>query len=170
MNELLAAMREMEKLSKEIRTINETISDIACQTHILAINASIEAAAVGEAGKGFTVVANEVGHLSAKCAESVSQTTELIERTVKAIDNGTRLAQTVSESFGAVEMNIADILASSQEQAERIESVSAKMNTISSVVEATAASSEKSAEISEKLKNEAETLKNIVSGFTLKKS
>lgn len=41
MNELLAAMREMEKLSKEIRTINDTISDIAFQTHILAINASI---------------------------------------------------------------------------------------------------------------------------------
>lgn len=177
MNELLEAMREMEKLSKEIRSINDTISDIAFQTHILAINASIEAAAVGEAGKGFTVVANEVGVLSGKCAESVSKTTALIERTVKAIDNGTRLAETVSESFGAVEnntdeveKNIADISASSQEQAERIESVSVKMNTISSVVEATAASSEKSAEISEKLKSEAETLKNIVSGFTLKKS
>ena len=177
MNELLAAMREMEKLSKEIRSINDTISDIAFQTHILAINASIEAAAVGEAGKGFTVVANEVGELSAKCAESVSRTTELIERAVKSINNGTRLAETVSESFGAVEnntdeveKNIADISASSQEQAERIESVSVKMNTISSVVEATAASSEKSAEISEMLKNEAETLKNIVSGFTLKKS
>lgn len=177
MNELLEAMREMEKLSKEIRSINDTISDIAFQTHILAINASIEAAAVGEAGKGFTVVANEVGHLSAKCAESVSKTTALIERTVKAINDGTRLAQTVSESFGdveadtaEVEKNIADISASSQEQAERIESVSEKMNTISSVVETTAVSSEKSAEISEKLKDEAESLKNIVSGFTLKKS
>ena len=177
MNELLEAMREMEKLSKEIRSINDTISDIAFQTHILAINASIEAAAVGEAGKGFTVVANEVGHLSAKCAESVSKTTALIERTVKAINDGTRLAQTVSESFGdveadtaEVEKNIADISASSQEQAERIESVSEKMNTISSVVEMTAVSSEKSAEISEKLKDKAESLKNIVSGFTLKKS
>lgn len=177
MNELLEAMREMEKLSKEIRSINDTISDIAFQTHILAINASIEAAAVGEVGKGFTVVANEVGHLSAKCAESVSKTTALIERTVKAINDGTRLAQTVSESFGdveadtaEVEKNIADISASSQEQAERIESVSEKMNTISSVVETTAVSSEKSAEISEKLKYEAESLKNIVSGFTLKKS
>lgn len=177
MNELLEAMREMEKLSKEIRSINDTISDIAFQTHILAINASIEAAAVGEAGKGFTVVANEVGHLSAKCAESVSKTTALIERTVKAINDGTRLAQTVSESFGdveadtaEVEKNIADISASSQEQAERIESVSEKMNTISSVVETTAVSSKKSAEISEKLKYEAESLKNIVSGFTLKKS
>lgn len=177
MNELLEAMREMEKLSKEIRSINDTISDIAFQTHILAINASIEAAAVGEAGKGFTVVANEVGHLSAKCAESVSKTTALIERTVKSINDGTRLAETVSESFGdveadtaEVEKNIADISASSQEQAERIESVSEKMNTISSVVETTAVSSEKSAEISEKLKYEAESLKNIVSGFTLKKS
>lgn len=175
MNELLAAMREMEKLSKEIRSINDTISDIAFQTHILAINASIEAAAVGEAGKGFTVVANEVGQLSAKCAESVSRTTELIKRTVKAINNGTRLAQTVSESFGAVEShtddverNIADISASSREQARHIESVSEKMNTISSVVEKTAVSSAKSAEISEKLKDEAEALKNIVSGFILK--
>ena len=175
MNELLAAMREMEKLSKKIRSINDTISDIAFQTHILAINASIEAAAVGEAGKGFTVVANEVGELSAKCAESVSRTTELIERTVKSINNGTRLAETVSESFGAVEShtadverNIAGISASSREQAQHIESVSEKMNTISSVVEKTVVSSAKSAEISEKLKDEAEALKNIVLGFTLK--
>ncbi|MGN1135557.1 MAG: methyl-accepting chemotaxis protein [Oscillospiraceae bacterium] len=177
MDELLQAMRDMFNSSKEIRSINDTISDIAFQTHILALNASIEAAAAGEAGKGFSVVADEVRELAAKCGEAASRTTALIERTVGAIQNGMNLAETVSGSFGAVEedtaeveKNIADISASSEEQAACISVVADKMDSISSVVEITSASADKAADISEKLKAEAETLKTIVSGFTLVKT
>ncbi|MGN0552664.1 MAG: methyl-accepting chemotaxis protein [Oscillospiraceae bacterium] len=176
MNELLHAMRDMFNSSQEIRSINDTIGDIAFQTHILALNASIEAAAAGEAGRGFSIVADEVRELAAKCGEAASRTTELIERTVGAIQNGMNLAETVSGSFGAVEedtaeveKNIADISAASEEQAACISVVSDKMDSISSVVEITSVSADKAADISEKLKDEAETLKTIVSGFTLVK-
>lgn len=174
MNELLDAMREMFSLSKEIRSINDTISDIAFQTHILALNASIEAAAAGAAGKGFSVVADEVGQLASKCGEAASCTTALIERTVNAISNGMGLAERVSESFGTVventdmvEKNIADISAASEEQAACISDVSDKMDMISSVVEDTSASADSSAAISEKLKSQAEALKKLVAKFTL---
>ena len=168
-------MREMSDLSNEIRSINDVIGNIAFQTHILSLNASIEAASAGEAGKGFAVVADEVGQLAAKCGESAQKTTALIERTVGAISNGMKLAETVADSFGAVyritdevEQNISDIYAASEEQAACIESVCEKMNVISAEVENTSASAEKSSEISEKLMNEADILKGQISRFKLK--
>lgn len=174
MDRLLAAMREMYDSSNEIRSINDVISDIAFQTHILALNASIEAAGAGAAGRGFSIVADEVGVLAAKCGESVSRTSALIERTVNAVKNGMELAETVSGSFRMVsenttevEKHIADISASSEEQFSCIDSVSEKMEVISSVVKSTALSADKSAEISEKLKNEAHILKKLVGKFTL---
>ncbi|MGN0674596.1 MAG: methyl-accepting chemotaxis protein [Oscillospiraceae bacterium] len=177
MNELLQAMRDMFNSSKEIRSINDTISDIAFQTHLLALNASIEAAAAGAAGKGFSVVADEVRELAAKCGDAASRTTVLIDSTVGSIRNGMDLAETVSDSFGSVEKNTAEvekniayISASSEEQAAFIESVSDKMEMISSVVENTSVSADKSAKISEKLKSESEALKNLVAKFNLGKS
>ena len=168
-------MREMSDLSNEIRSINDVIGNIAFQTHILSLNASIEAASAGEAGKGFAVVADEVGQLAAKCGESAQKTTALIERTVGAISNGMKLAETVADSFGAVsritdevEQNISDISDASEEQAACIESVCEKMNVISAEVENTSASAEKSSEISEKLMNEADILKGQISRFKLK--
>ncbi len=174
MEQLLQAMREMSDLSGEIGSINDVISDIAFQTHILALNASIEAAGAGAAGRGFSIVADEVGMLASKCAESASKTTSLIERTVNAVRSGTELAERVAQSFGVVsenttevEKHIADISASSEEQSSCIDSVSDKMDIISSVVRSTALSADKSAQISEKLEGEAEHLKKLVGSFTL---
>ncbi|MGN0695409.1 MAG: methyl-accepting chemotaxis protein [Oscillospiraceae bacterium] len=174
MEQLLQAMREMSDLSGEIGSINDAVSDIAFQTHILALNASIEAAGAGAAGRGFAIVADEVGMLASKCAESASKTTSLIERTVNAVRNGTELAERVAQSFGVVsenttevERHIADISASSEEQSSCIDSVSDKMDIISSVVRSTSVSADKSAEISEKLEKEAKNLKKLVGRFTL---
>lgn len=135
---VLTAMREMSNLSDEIRSINDVISGIAFQTHILSLNAAIEAASAGEYGKGFSVVADEVGQLAAKCGESAQKTTALIDRTVSAISNGMKLAETVACSFDSVskitdevEQNISEISAASEEQYACIDIVCEKVGVIS---------------------------------------
>jgi len=79
---------ELEHRAKEIATITQTVSDIADQTNIHALNAAIEAARAGEQGRGFAVVAEEVRTLaetSDKSAQAVQQLSEVIQADVGAV-------------------------------------------------------------------------------------
>ncbi len=76
---------ELDTSAREIGRVVETINDIAGQTNLLALNATIEAASAGEAGRGFSVVANEVKEL----AKQTSQSTEDIRRRVEEIQTNT---------------------------------------------------------------------------------
>ena len=79
----LKTSSESEKNATETQSIINTIQNIAFQTNILALNASVEAARAGQHGKGFSVVADEVRNLASKSAESASQ----IEVKLKAIQD-----------------------------------------------------------------------------------
>lgn len=177
MEEMTVAMAEIHEKSQEIAKIIKTIEDIAFQTNILALNAAVEAARAGAAGKGFAVVANEVRNLASKSADASKDTSALIEGSVKAVENGTRIADATARTLqevvsGAHEVvdTIDRIASASQQQADAVIQITQGIDQISSVVQTNSATAEESAAASEELSGQANMLKQLVGQFTLEDS
>lgn len=92
MENTLQAMKNISHNASEITKITKFLEEIAFQTNILALNASVEAAHAGEAGKGFAVVANEIRDLAEKSAESSKRTAEMIGNSQRAVEEGSQYA------------------------------------------------------------------------------
>ena len=174
MGELMEAMENINATSNEISKVVKSIDDIAFQTNILALNAAVEAARAGTAGKGFAVVADEVRSLAAKSAESVKTTTVLIQNTLDAIAQGSKLATTTSDALHgvvataeAVNERVLEIARASDEQLNAVNQMTIGIEQISAVIQSTSATAEESAAASEELSGQANMLKEMISKFRL---
>ena len=175
MADLMKAMKAIEVKSVEISKVIKTIEDIAFQTNILALNAAVEAARAGSAGKGFAVVADEVRNLATKSQEASASTAALIEDTVKAVNEGTRLSIETDEALKEVVIRaqkvmdaVTNISAATDTQSHDVAQVSTGIDQISSVVQTNSATAEESAAASEELSGQANLLKELVGRFTLR--
>src|SRR5205823_14609954 len=127
MNDLKKSMDTISKSSREVAGVLKGIDDIAFQTHILSLNAAVEAARAGAASAGVSVVAQEVGSLAHRSADAARRIGEIIDNTVSDIGVGVELVSQAHTAFRAVSGTIAagseavnQIAASSEEQARGI--------------------------------------------------
>lgn len=174
MDQLTEATRSINQSSAQIGTIIKNIEDIAFQTNILALNAAVEAARAGSAGKGFSVVAEEVRNLAAKSAEAAQNTNDLISRSIQSAKTGTESTnqavsamQVIGDCIQSMKSLMDEIAVASVRQSEMILSVENGIKEISSVVQDNSMAAEKSALVSKELSQQARTLKSLISRFRI---
>lgn len=172
MQELTEAMQEINASSGQIEKITKVIEEIAFQTNILAINASIEAAHAGTAGKGFAVVADEVRQLAARSAQAARNTAELASSSSQRIHLGNAAADKTGQIFHRIAEKaqvlngiMGEIDGSALQQAQAISQITAGLAAVSEVVRSNAETAEKSAVASEALSAQAAELHREVGRF-----
>ncbi|SFA69997.1 methyl-accepting chemotaxis sensory transducer with Cache sensor [Acetitomaculum ruminis DSM 5522] len=172
MNLLLDAVNEVEKMSNDISAIVGAIDNIAFQTNLLSLNASVEAARAGANGKGFAVVAEEVRELAYRSSEESKKTAELIETCIASINVAKGYADNTAEILNKVVANseqiskafgtISDDTAS---QASSSTTIQDEIHNISDVVRSNTAASEETAASSVELSGQASHMTEMVKVF-----
>jgi methyl-accepting chemotaxis protein len=174
MEHLTSSMTEISNASEETQKIVKTIDEIAFQTNLLALNAAVEAARAGDAGAGFAVVADEVRNLALRAAEAARNTANLIEGTVRKINDGSTLVEQTAERFSMASTNVSkmgdlvgEIAAASHEQAEGIQQVNRAVAEMDKIVQRNSATAEESASASEEMNAQAERMKDFVTDLVM---
>lgn len=175
MDALSNAMSNISSNAQEITSIAKAIDNIAFQTNILALNASVEAARAGSAGRGFAIVAEEVKELAGKSAQAAQNAMAIVTNTKAVIQEGVELNASTAESLQAiygVSTEISEIsdqlVAAVQGQENALISMEERIATISSIADRNLQSAVGTSQSSELLAKESEELQAQVKKFALK--
>jgi len=174
MEALAATMGGIQQSFRAIQTVVKTIDDIAFQTNLLSLNASIEAARAGAAGKGFAVVADEVRSLANRSGQSVHETQVLADSSSATVDEGRRQVDATARQFGALLADseslsqlVIETATMAEEQVQAIRQVHSGLDQIDQVTQANAAGAEESSSSAEELAELAARLGALVAQFRI---
>lgn len=166
---------ETNRSALDIRSATEMIADIASQTNLLSLNASIEAARAGDAGRGFAVVADQIRTLAEQSAKSAVDSRNLIEASIYEVGEGNKIATKASDSLKEVVDGVQSIAESAKKmrdvstsQAAGMEQADVAIARIAEVVQANSATSQETSATSEELTAQATTLSEMVAQFKLR--
>jgi len=168
-------MQRLQVSTREVSEIVAVIDDIAFQTGMLALNATVEASHAGETGKGFAVVAQEVRQLAQRCAESADQIRRRVAEAESAVaESGERLAQadqvfaTLRDGVGEIASRLRSIAESSVRQNDRIGEISERVGSLDSITRQNAALVEEATASARTLVERAQSLRETVATIRLR--
>ncbi len=172
--EAIVAMERIEQSSGKISEIIAVIDEIAFQTNLLALNAAVEAARAGEAGKGFAVVADEVRSLAQRSAQASKQIKCLIIDSSKQVQEGVTLVhdtgknlKEITEGAKRVADIIAEIAAASSDQTVGIEQINTAVSHMDEMTQKNAALVQESNAATQSLRDQSVRLQELMSFFQL---
>jgi twitching motility protein PilJ len=179
-------IKRLGESSQEIGEITELISDITEQTNVLALNAAIQAASAGEAGRGFSVVAEEVQRLAERSGDATRRIAALVktiqtdthdavaamERSTRGVVEGTQLSDAAGRALEDIDNVsrqldelIVRISAQARQEAEHANEVASNIQHIFAVTEQTSEGTRSTAQMVHELSRSAEALRASVSRF-----
>ncbi|MEH6650214.1 MAG: methyl-accepting chemotaxis protein [Motiliproteus sp.] len=187
-NHNVEQMQELGRRSEKIDVVIEVIKSVAEQTNLLALNAAIEAARAGEAGRGFAVVADEVRSLAEKTVGASNEITEIVnelqqgtreaitsiessrEHVERGNQHGAEAADAVSTIEGQVESTsdrTQQIAVAIEELASTVKEIAQNMEQVSGAVDRSSSESGAIVETSQQVAQHATDLKQLTSRFTI---
>ena len=167
-------IEEVYESSEKIKSITKTIEDIAFQTNILALNASVEAARAGDQGRGFAVVASEVRNLAQNSQSSAKNITLLIENIYEKINRSAETARESQSIFNDIQSKIdgtakimQEISTTAVEQKTGVDQVNIAVSKIDGITQQNAALVDETTNYARELLDQSENLKNIMTFFKM---
>ncbi|MFK7874222.1 MAG: methyl-accepting chemotaxis protein [Paracoccaceae bacterium] len=168
-----ASINEMSTATGQINNVVKVIEDIAFQINLLALNAGVEAARAGDAGRGFSVVASEVRGLAQRSQEAVQEIGAVIEQNNRSVEIGVEKVVKTREALEGIvsdietaSAQIAEIAAAVEEQSVGIDEVNLAIRSIDTTTHKNAASLEELTASSMSLNGEAQTLSKSLDKFS----
>ena len=179
-------IKRLGESSQEVGEITALIYGITEQTNTLAVNAAIQAASAGEAGRGFSVVAEEVGQLAERCANAARQITTLVigiqtdaqnaigamERSAQGVVEGTRLSDRAGVALNAINQLSTDVTSgiekiadAAKQESESAKAIAHGLQNIVGLIEQTSRGTQLNADKVHGLRSAADDLRESVARF-----